>query len=265
MEQELEQFGLDESEAKIYLALLHLGPSSVTEITNKADITRTLGYHVLEKLCTYGLVKNVSQGTKKKQYVAEHPSNVVRFVEERKENWERKLKEAEQRLPNLLSLYKIADKPVVQYQEGVEGIKTLYLQSLESTTEVISILDLDSFEIGEIKDFVSGCARIRKKKQIKERSLVLDTPIARERFKEMFHEEQFAQCRWIDPSKLPGIVGFGGMLSVFEDKAMVTIIPRPGQAGMVIESTILTTLLKGLFDLAWDVGRSIGVPPLHQV
>jgi sugar-specific transcriptional regulator TrmB len=56
MENLISQLGLDETEGKVYLALLELGPATVDEITKKAGINRTLGYYALEKLGWYGLV-----------------------------------------------------------------------------------------------------------------------------------------------------------------------------------------------------------------
>jgi len=43
MEDIINKLGLEKSEAAIYTALLELGPSTVTEITKKAGITRTRG------------------------------------------------------------------------------------------------------------------------------------------------------------------------------------------------------------------------------
>ncbi len=119
MQKLLEKSGLDDTEAKVYLALLELGPSTVTEITSKANITRTLGYHVLEKLGWQGLVDEAGDRGRRLHYVAKHPRHLLQFVKNKKTSVERQLAELAEHLPEIVSLYKIAEKPVVRSQAGV--------------------------------------------------------------------------------------------------------------------------------------------------
>src|SRR3989338_8415730 len=149
MENLINDLGLDENEAKVYQALLELGPASVSQITKKAGITRTFGYQILEKLSIYGFVNRVSGEGAKIRFVAEHPRRLVQFIQNKKNQWERRLKEAEDRLLDLVSLYKLADKPTIKYQEGVEGVKTIFTQTLESKEEIFSILDIEGWDIPE--------------------------------------------------------------------------------------------------------------------
>ena len=60
MENLIKDLGLEENEAKVYQALLELGPSTVSQITKKAGITRTFGYQILQKLSIHGFVNRVS-------------------------------------------------------------------------------------------------------------------------------------------------------------------------------------------------------------
>ena len=103
----LNDLGLDENEGKIYQALLELGPSTVSQITKKASISRTFGYQILEKLSMYGFVNRVSGEGARIRFVAEHPRRLIQFIQNKKNHWERRLKEAEDRLPDLVGLYKI--------------------------------------------------------------------------------------------------------------------------------------------------------------
>jgi len=61
----LEQIGLTESEAKIYLASLHLGAASVIEIGQKAGITRQMVYNLVPGMIESGLLKEVIRGRKR--------------------------------------------------------------------------------------------------------------------------------------------------------------------------------------------------------
>jgi len=84
----LKKIGLEDTDAKIYLSLLQLGPSTATEISRKAGISRTLSYHALEKLGWLGLVNRASGKRKKLQFFVEHPKNLVQFVKDKKNVWE---------------------------------------------------------------------------------------------------------------------------------------------------------------------------------
>jgi len=62
---QLENIGLSESEASIYLASLTLGPASVIEIGQKASLTRQMVYNLIPGMIESGLLKEVRSGTKR--------------------------------------------------------------------------------------------------------------------------------------------------------------------------------------------------------
>lgn len=254
MENLINNLGLDENEAKVYQALLEIGPSIVSQITKKAGITRTFGYQVLEKLSIYGLVNRVSGEGAKIHYAAEHPRHLVQFIQNRKNQWERRLKQAEQRLPNLISLFKVAEKPVVKYQEGIEGVKSIYSQTLESKEEILSMLDIEGWDVPEFRQWGKEYNRQRSEKKIKERILMLDTPQGRDWIKNYRGSFKYTHYRWIKPEQLPGIKEFGGEINIYENKVVMALLKKPNLMGVMIESTALTNILRGLFELAWTQG-----------
>ena len=54
----LQDFGLSQAEAKIYVGLLRVGPSRVSQICNFIQINRVKGYRILENLKEQGLVSS---------------------------------------------------------------------------------------------------------------------------------------------------------------------------------------------------------------
>lgn len=250
----LKNSGLEESEAKVYLALLELGPSTVSEITKKARITRTLGYHVLEKLGWHGLINRASGKGNKIEYVAEHPRNLVQFVKDKKNSWERRIEEIQKDLPKLLDLYKIADKPVIKFLEGLSGVKSIFSETLESQTEILSILDIEGWDTPELRQFGKNYNAERSKKQIKERILLLDTKAGREWMKYYKGSFKYTRYKWIKPEQLPGILDFGGEINIYDNKVIMALLKKPNQMGIMIESSVLSSILKAMFELAWQVG-----------
>jgi len=250
----IEQSGLEENEAKIYQALLEIGPSTVTQITIKAGVTRTFGYPILEKLSVYGLVSRVSGKSKKILYGAEHPRRLVQFIQSRKNQWERRLKEIEQELPDLVSIYKVAEKPVIKYQEGVEGVKAIYEETLNSTEEILSIIDVEGWDVPEFRQWGKNYNRERSRRKIHERILMLDTPSARTWMKHYPGSLRYTHYRWIKPERLSKINNFRGEINVYENKVVLALLKKPNYMGVLIESSVLANLFKALFELAWTQG-----------
>src|SRR3989338_8268251 len=250
----INDLGLDENEAKVYQSLLEIGPSTVSQITKKAGITRTFGYQILEKLSIYGLVNRVSGEGAKIRYAAEHPRHLVQFIQNRKNQWERRLKEVEQHLPDLVSLFKVAEKPIVKYQEGIEGVKIIFGQTLESKEEILSILDIEGWDASELRQWGKEYNRQRSERKIKERILMLDTPQGREWIKNYRGSFKYTNYRWVKPEHLPGIKEFGGEINIYENKVVFALLKKPNVMGVMMESTALANILKGLFELAWTQG-----------
>lgn len=250
----INDLGLDKNEAKVYQALLELGPSTVSQVTKKAGITRTFGYQILEKLSIYGLVNRTSGKSQKIFYEAEHPRRLVQFVKNKKNHWNRRLKQAEKILPELVSIYKIAEKPIIKYQEGVEGIKTIYEQTLNSREEILSILDIEGWDVPEFKQWGKEYNRERSRRKIHERILILDTPQGRKWMRHYRGSFKYTHYRWIKPEQLPKILDFGGEINIYENKTIMAL-HKPAKIGILIESTALSNLLKALFELAWTQGK----------
>ncbi len=258
MPETLSNLGLDESEAKIYEALLELGPATVSQITRKAGITRTLGYHVLEKLGWKGLVDRASGKQKKIIYTAEHPQRLVQFVKSQRSMWDRRISQVESKLPELVALFRVAEKPVVRYQEGVEGVKNIYSETLEAKSEILSIADIDGW-INQESLYRWGLDynRERSRRKIHERLLLLDTPPGRRWAAHNPGLPKFTHIRWIKLEMLPWLKEFGGEINIYENKVMMVLLKKPNLMGIMIENSALASILKGLFELAWTVATPI--------
>ncbi len=110
LEQVLINLGLNEKQAKVYLALLQLGSGSVPSISVKSGVKRPTTYLILEELRRKELVILVPTTTK--IYTAKSPQILL---EEQSE----KESEIRQKMPELLAIYNTKkEKPKV-----TKGIK----------------------------------------------------------------------------------------------------------------------------------------------
>jgi len=129
IEEILEQVGLDEHEAKIYLAVLTLDDSTVLPISKKAGIGRTYCYDILDSLIQKGLVSYVEKRGRRR-YSAVPPKMIKKMLNDR-------MKQFEAILPDLESLHqKSPMKPRVRFFEGREGIEILHEEILKEAKEV---------------------------------------------------------------------------------------------------------------------------------
>lgn len=115
----LKKLNLSEKEARVYLALLELGPSTPYKIAKRSRLKRPTAYVIAEELVEKGLIVQVT-GEKKKLYMAQSPETYFNDVEQR-------LRTAKKSLPELMALQrKTSEKPNILYFEGVEGLKQAY-------------------------------------------------------------------------------------------------------------------------------------------
>ncbi|MFH0873810.1 MAG: helix-turn-helix domain-containing protein [Candidatus Komeilibacteria bacterium] len=122
---DLHQIGLSDKEAEVYLAVLELGTDTVQNIAKKAKVKRPTTYVALKLLISKGLVSSVEKG-KKSFFIAEDPEHLVRFLDQQIKNLDLK----KDNIKPLLSELKLinnrsADKPVVRFFEGKEGLNSL--------------------------------------------------------------------------------------------------------------------------------------------
>jgi HTH-type transcriptional regulator, sugar sensing transcriptional regulator len=113
--QQLEQFGLNEKEAKIYLASLEVGAASVQEIAAKAGIHRVSTYDLLESLTEKGFIRQVISGSKRIISAIE-PEEVIELIRRK----ERKFSEL---VPELKAIQiRTGEEQRVLYFTGREGL-----------------------------------------------------------------------------------------------------------------------------------------------
>lgn len=130
----LKKLGFSDKEAKVYLALLHLGPSPVRKLAEQSELNRGTTYDALKWLQEQGVVSFYNKESKQ-YFVAENPDKLQELLR----NQEMELKDVKRQLegvvPELQALYnKGGERPVARYFEKSEIKKVL--EDVLSTCEV---------------------------------------------------------------------------------------------------------------------------------
>lgn len=230
----LQQLGLNQKEAQIYLSLLQLGNASVLSIAKQSSIKRPTVYEILESLKNQGLVFENLIG-KKKFWQAQAPDK----LEEMMQN---KLERIKNILPELKTIYNLPQtKPKVLHYEGFEGIKNAY-GSLISDFEkgenyYIISSSKDWFSIDE--EYFLKFVEKRNKSGVVSRMLCPKT-------KENQIYSKFAQTKF-----LPKDINFSTNMVVYQNKIIYSSIEE--KFALVVESRSLANQQKQMFELLWKL------------
>jgi sugar-specific transcriptional regulator TrmB len=138
IELELKKLGLKEKEVKVYLAGLELGPNSIKNIAEKVKIPRPTVYEIVKKLEEKGLFVETKKG-KKRVFVAQSPSQILRFLRIKKREIEEKEREFT-RIVSILEAKYSREKEGIRIFQGKEGKKAIIeILSLSPTPEILIV------------------------------------------------------------------------------------------------------------------------------
>lgn len=135
--QQLALLGIEGKLYNAYMAALELGQASVQMVATKANLGRTTAYDLLAKLEGGGFVRMVDHDGKR-QVIAEDPVVMIQRLDQQK-------RIIDDLLPQLRSIYNQSKtKPEIRFYEGVEGVKTVLMDTLTCRSKNLrGILSMD--------------------------------------------------------------------------------------------------------------------------
>jgi sugar-specific transcriptional regulator TrmB len=244
--QSLIDLGLKENEARVYLACLELGQSTVGKIAEQADIQRTFVYDILADLEERSIVSVVEI------------RNVKNFsaisAERLKDRQLEKFEKFKNLIPDLRAFEKTAgDRPRVQFFEGKEGIKL----ALEDTLNQPYGSKILAYATGEgvyedMPEFMAKYLKERVKKNISVQALAPDNAVNREHV--AHNKEVLRTTVLVSEDKYP----FTNEIDIYGNK--VAIVSLQGEIlAVIIESESIAKTQRSIFELAW-----LGAKNLHN-
>lgn len=236
LEKALETYGLTEKQAKIYLACLELGSSSVPKIAQKSGISRSTCYEILDILGRHGFVSKF-QRKKIINYSAESPRLLIKLAQS-------KASILEEALPQFDAIYGEARvRPTVRFYEGKEGMKLILEEILEKAKELLAFSSADDlFKTLETEypEFVKR----RIKLKIPAKVVLRQSPKALERAR--LGPRELREVRFIiNPSEYHGTQFIWG-------RKVAMFAYTPDIVALVIESEALSVMQKTMFEIIWN-------------
>lgn len=253
---ELKNYGLNDKEISIYIALLSSTAMTVKSICVNTKIPRTTVIENLERLKVKGLVAETVDKISKR-FVAESPLKLKDLILEKKENLEAeltKLKKLDKDFPllfNSIMLNKsdIEDNDIsIKFYKGKVSVWNLYKESLKCN-EVYSFCYLDKYyEVyPDTRQYYKKAFVMKKDRKVYD--ILIDTPLARE-IAQDGHNQYYT--RFLPKnSYLTGFV-FGDYM-IFDNKVMVVQLATKHPVAVVIESQDVYLSFKGLHKTMWEL------------
>jgi sugar-specific transcriptional regulator TrmB len=231
--------GLSEHEAKVYVASLSLGPTSVLKLSRAAGVKRTTVYSIIETLKQRGLMRIEFHGLKQ-VFVAESPEKLTSVLEFRKHS-------LQTIMPEFLALYHLrGGESTIKYYEGLEGVKSVYerlIAEIRPHEDYLVIAQQEQwYELD--RDYFQDFIERRAKLPIRIRMLMQDSATARE-FKK-FERNYHMQTKILPPET------FLVTNVIITPQRVVIHQLIPPISAIVIENKSTIQLHQQLFEVIWQ-------------
>lgn len=246
LDRNLQKFGLNEKEAKVYLATLQLGSGTILEIAKKAELKRPTVYLILDDLRNKGLITEIPK-EKKRLFLAENPEKIKDLIKQKE-------KAFNDILPLLSAISNVnKEKPQVTFYEGVEAIiNNIYKETWNINEEVLFY--------AQIKDMLENFPEvlqnfeksIKAGKVKKARELISDIPEDIE-YAHKFKDNYPAHQVRVVPK---GYQFFNTDNIIYRNKLAIISLKKNIFA-VVIESKDIADTYHKLFNLAWQVCQPV--------
>ncbi|MBU0613946.1 hypothetical protein KJ766_01515 [Patescibacteria group bacterium] len=232
----LTDLGLSETESKVYLAMLDLGPASVQNIARTSKISRTAAYDLIKTLTKKGLVSSHDRGSRK-VFIAEEPDQLKTYFANKVDHYKDRFAEFENILPELRVLQK-TDSTKVRYYENEEGVEALF-------RDIKTIGARELFEITNV-DAVYDNVDPKILWKLRETSYCKDIKVKVLHCGELRKPFEGAEFK-----RIKGSVGlFMGTIWIYENR--IAFIKFYGKIEVVImENDVLAQTLRVIFQVAW--------------
>ncbi|OGZ07033.1 MAG: hypothetical protein A2942_02970 [Candidatus Lloydbacteria bacterium RIFCSPLOWO2_01_FULL_50_20] len=243
LEKYLEELGLSDKEASVYLALLQFESASPAQVAEKTKLNRSTVYVVLESLEKKGLASETDSG-KKIHYQAAAPERLETYVEQQ----QLKLEEMGRRLKDIIPQIKSVgresgERPVVKFLDGKDAALKNNLDFFESYDEkgtAYFFFNRDLIEEVFTPKELEAVQKIRPKKAIRGKSLYVSSQTT-------LPSNELTERKKIDGAQYP----INCDMSIYEDRVQIVTLGK-SVSTIYIKSKDVAETLRSLFRLAFE-------------
>ncbi|PJE50728.1 MAG: hypothetical protein COV29_03260 [Candidatus Yanofskybacteria bacterium CG10_big_fil_rev_8_21_14_0_10_36_16] len=237
----IQNLGLTEKEAAVYLASLELGDEKLFKIAKTAHIPRTSCYNMVKSLISKGLISVFKTGTGQ-FYKAESPERLLNSLRENEISL-RKI------LPQLKSKHQETNnKPRVYFYENAQGIKTILEDILIKQHPLMAITSVDDAlnVLGDnFRDFINK----RHKKYLRVRLLTQKSDYSLELKNR--DEQELRRTKFLPVDFIFKTANF-----IYGNRIAIIDFQRKNPFGLIIEDENISETQRMLFEITWKQATS---------
>ena len=246
----IEELGLSNKEARVYVACLMAGPSAVQRIADQAGIKRVTTYVILESLVGLGLVSQSVKG-KKTLFIAEDPTNLRRLLEKREQELREQTANFDSILPELAGLKTVPkESPNVKFVDSADGIRaifaTFYATYGKNGGEVLGISNLDQLH-AFFPERGSGSPNPERTKNDLSSKFIY-TSVDGPRYTAEEDRKANRTSLFITPGEYP----IRGDITIVGEHVIMISLEGTRPIGITIRSQEIADSMKALFFLIWN-------------
>lgn len=237
----LENLGLSEKEAKVYLALLELGQASAYRVAQKSGVKKPTTYVLLDELRKKELVVKMP-GSTAQMFIAKSPEE---FFNTKKYQ----ILSATETLPEILSIMKKQNKVQTLYFEGVEGVRqALYYKMKENeNNEVVGFYALAENIDKDIYDITWEWASDAKKYNISVRGFVpIHDTLTDYRKADAKYNRQMRELPYENYSSETS-------MDVMDNFVRIIDLTKNSPQAVIIENERTAKMFKQIFEMMWKL------------
>lgn len=233
---DLEVIGLNENEAKIYIAIINLGESIVSRIADKAEIKRTTAYLSLRALKKKGLVGQAKKNNQM-HYFAEDPKILDKIMQRNNEKFLNLM-------PEIASIIKLTDhQPSVCYYNEGKSYKKVYDDILNYKNQEVLSWHSGGISLEKDEYFLNNFNPERVSKKISQKTIFFGR---KEDLKEL---GSFVKINLFKFAVNDINVG-NTEIYIYSNK--IGIISREENLSIIIESEGVSKMFKVIFGFLWE-------------
>lgn len=237
VEEALGEIGFSEKEIAVYLALLRLGQSAVTVISEKARLNRVTTYDILKSLIEKGYVSYViKEGIR--YFEAADPSRFSRDLKEKQE----KISSVMNDLEGMKSSLK--KKPKVEVYEEISGIKSVFQDILKEEKEALFVGAPRMLE--RLEFYFPHFIKQKRKQRIFSKVITKDCKAMREYRKNT--PKSAMDMRFVDEEIEVTKIIYG-------DKVAFLTFQEQNSIGVLIDNRDVSNLERTTFNMVWKGAR----------
>lgn len=238
----LQNLGLTEKEAKIYLALLQLQKATAYSVALRANLKNPTTYVTLENLIDKGIVQKIPRA-KKALYAAIGPEDLFSIAKS-------KIKNAEEALPELKALSKGKEyKTRVSYYEGLPAIMGMYdkMTKMIAGQEYVGFFAHTVDAPPELLKAFDEINEMHRKLNIKRRGITVYHPtIITKYLTEEYLKKYNIQLKALPPEK------YNSNISIEIYKNYTQIFSHRYLQATIIDNPDIANVMRQIFELIWE-------------